>query len=364
MESFFLLGWYNGYRKSTDGTNWSEPAGSAFQSLRFVNGWFWGIAGSDIWRSADGANWESRGADLAGWFNSLTYGNGIYVAVGDSGAISSSAGDGKSWVTRLGNTISFHFKKVVYGNDRFLCTAGHLAYSSIDGENWQTNALRLSPHSIHFASGYVLLVGYNGLATSIDTSHWTVRDITPSFRFPAQDLRFDGSSVWMLLGHGLLQSDALSGAPLIVSQPVSRTNSAGDTVTFGIEVSGAGPFSYQWQKDGTIITAATNATLTLSAVTSGHAGVYTVVVSNAAGMLVSAPALLTVEEEDAPVISVQRLTAVAIAGKVGRTYRIEVSSVMGAGADWQTLTNVVLSASPYVFVDYDRGADSGFIGRG
>jgi streptogramin lyase len=41
------------------------------------------------------------------------------------------------------------------------------------------------------------------------------------------------------------------GAPTITNQPVSQTNLAGANVTFSVEVSGAGPFNYQWQFNGT-----------------------------------------------------------------------------------------------------------------
>jgi sugar lactone lactonase YvrE len=40
-------------------------------------------------------------------------------------------------------------------------------------------------------------------------------------------------------------------APIITNQPTSQAVSAGGSVTFSVGVGGAGPFSYQWQLDGT-----------------------------------------------------------------------------------------------------------------
>ena len=40
-------------------------------------------------------------------------------------------------------------------------------------------------------------------------------------------------------------------APTITSQPISQTNLAGTAVNFSVGVSGTGPFTYQWQFNGT-----------------------------------------------------------------------------------------------------------------
>jgi len=42
-------------------------------------------------------------------------------------------------------------------------------------------------------------------------------------------------------------------APTITTQPASQTNLAGSNVTFTVAVDGTGPFSYQWQLNGTYI---------------------------------------------------------------------------------------------------------------
>lgn len=39
--------------------------------------------------------------------------------------------------------------------------------------------------------------------------------------------------------------------PIISSQPASRTVWAGGSVTFAVRASGSGPFTYQWQLNGT-----------------------------------------------------------------------------------------------------------------
>ena len=83
-------------------------------------------------------------------------------------------------------------------------------------------------------------------------------------------------------------------SPLVTRQPAAQTVWVGDSVTFDLAVSGSKPMSWQWQKNGTDLPGATNATLTIANVQSGDGGNYSVRISNAAGTVSSASALLTV----------------------------------------------------------------------
>lgn len=78
-------------------------------------------------------------------------------------------------------------------------------------------------------------------------------------------------------------------------QPTPQTVTAGADVTFTVAATGTGPFTYQWQKDGSDLSGATSATLTLSAVQAAQAGAYRCIVTGAAGPVPSSAALLTVE---------------------------------------------------------------------
>ena len=82
--------------------------------------------------------------------------------------------------------------------------------------------------------------------------------------------------------------------PTITTQPTNRTVNVGDTATFNVVATGTAPLSYQWRKDTASIVGANEASLTLTTVTSGDAGSYTVVVTNIAGLVTSDAAILTV----------------------------------------------------------------------
>jgi hypothetical protein len=66
--------------------------------------------------------------------------------------------------------------------------------------------------------------------------------------------------------------------------PASRVLCPGSASTLSVGVSGAGPFSYQWRKDGVEIPGATGATYLIGSAWAGSAGVYDCVVRNGAGV--------------------------------------------------------------------------------
>jgi hypothetical protein len=88
-----------------------------------------------------------------------------------------------------------------------------------------------------------------------------------------------------------------SAVPTILQQPTSaETLLVGGTLNANVVVGGSGPFTYQWYlNSSSMVTGATNASLTISDVTTPSSGsVYTCVISNPSGSVTSAPVTLTV----------------------------------------------------------------------
>lgn len=82
--------------------------------------------------------------------------------------------------------------------------------------------------------------------------------------------------------------------PVIYRQPGAVSAVAGRSATFSVVASGAPEVSFQWHKNGVEISGATSAILRLTPLNAGHAGQYTVVISNGAGRVTSAEAALAV----------------------------------------------------------------------
>ena len=105
-----------------------------------------------------------------------------------------------------------------------------------------------------------------------------------------------------------------ASAPTITAQPTGQAGSTSGTsifasvgaaANFTVSAAGAAPISYQWRKDGNVISGATAATVSLINLTSADAGSYSVVVSNSFGAVTSSAVVLTVTTGTAPTITVQ-----------------------------------------------------------
>jgi hypothetical protein len=80
----------------------------------------------------------------------------------------------------------------------------------------------------------------------------------------------------------LLNPPPAGAPPVITKQPASANGIAGGCITLTVEATGPG-LTYQWLKNGQEIAGATSPQLTLTSLTAGSAGSYSVVVSNPAG---------------------------------------------------------------------------------
>ena len=83
--------------------------------------------------------------------------------------------------------------------------------------------------------------------------------------------------------------------PNIINHPINKTITVGETVTFSVVATGMAPLSYQWQKNGTNIPGATNASYTTLPMTLADDGsTFVVVVTNTKGSETSNAATLRV----------------------------------------------------------------------
>jgi M6 family metalloprotease-like protein len=126
--------------------------------------------------------------------------------------------------------------------------------------------------------------GYNNTfsdTSSPDARWWDGSNSGANFR------NFSASGATMTFDVG-------NTAVTITGNPQSRTNNPGTAASFTVTASGAAPLFYQWQKNATNISLATNATYTMASVTGNDAGSYRCRVSNSVSVATSAVATLTV----------------------------------------------------------------------
>jgi len=85
---------------------------------------------------------------------------------------------------------------------------------------------------------------------------------------------------------------AISRAPIILTQVVSRVVNAGTNLSLEVVASGIGHLTYQWQFNGSDIAGATNRTLDFINVQTNDSGSYAVIINNEQGQVASGATLL------------------------------------------------------------------------
>lgn len=143
-----------------------------------------------IYVSTDGRDWinpeTNPGTSVT--YNSATYGNGYFVAVGDSGTIIRSNNPSTSWedvspLTEGIHTYNHTLVDIAYGNGVFIAvglwgqaSVGLILLSTDSGATWTDTTPAEAPNfsSINFANGRFFAGTINGtLYTSTDGSTWT-----------------------------------------------------------------------------------------------------------------------------------------------------------------------------------------------
>ena len=146
------------------------------------------------------------------------------------------------------------------------------------------------------AEDSVYLAGTNGVLYNYDSEAnliWSTNLVNPV--------------VSMLLSQGTRFISSQNGAvarlgdvppaqpPSILIGPQPATVFAGDNIQLSASAGGTPTLRYFWRLHGTNVSGATSSTFTRSNATPAQAGPYTVVVTNAAGSITSAPALVRVK---------------------------------------------------------------------
>lgn len=120
------------------------------------------------------ANWVTITSGTDHWFFGMTYGNGIFVTVGDFGTILTSP-DGVAWTERDA-TVTNHLYGVGFGNNTFVAvgTLGKIL-TSPDGTTWtvrsdsQAHPVSQNLYGVAYGnSTFVVVGGHGAILTSTD----------------------------------------------------------------------------------------------------------------------------------------------------------------------------------------------------
>jgi hypothetical protein len=172
---------------------------------------------------------------------------------------------------------------------------GALVPPTISGQPQSTNVAQGATAQFSVNAGGTAPLGYQWQHAGTNLPNATNLTLTIVNVQPA-----DAGSYRVLVSNlaGSIASQAASltvaGVPTISVQPQSRAALAGSTVQFTVTANGAPTLFYQWRFNGGDLIGQNGAQLTLGNVQPGNQGNYTVVITNNAGSITSAVAVLTI----------------------------------------------------------------------
>ena len=176
---------------SADGVTWtarSSAPGNEWNSVTYGNGVFVAVASSgtnQVMTSPDGVTWTARSAAEENPWRSVTYGNGVFVAVASEGnnRVMTSTDNGVTWTARFATEWNSWYS-VTFGNGVFVAVAANgtnqVMTSTDNGETWTARSAATSNfwHSVTYGNGVFVAVANwtNQVMTSTDHGEtWTAR---------------------------------------------------------------------------------------------------------------------------------------------------------------------------------------------
>jgi uncharacterized protein (TIGR02597 family) len=145
----------------------------------------------------------------------------------------------------------------------------------------------------------------------------------------------------------------LTLAPQILAPPQSVTVLQGNNAAFSVTAQGSAPMSYQWTLNGTAIAGATSSSYIVTNAQATDGGGYAVVISNGAGPLTSATAMLSVLDSPTRLLNIGLTNQVATMlwkTDVGVNFTLQYKTNL-SDAQWTSLSNVTASASTLLISD-------------
>ena len=162
-----------------------SAADTAWTSVTYGNGLFVAVAdfGTDnrVMTSPDGITWTSRTSAADNEWRSVTHGNGLFLAVSSSGSGNRvmTSPDGITWSSRTSAADNL-WHSVTYGNGLFVAVAvtgtGNRVMTSPDGITWSSrnSAADNIWMSVAYGNGLFVAVSWGGSGNRVMTSPSTI----------------------------------------------------------------------------------------------------------------------------------------------------------------------------------------------
>lgn len=176
-----------------DWTTRTSAANNSWASVTYGNGVFVAVSSEGtalanrVMTSPDGVTWTPRAAAADYFWTAVTYGNGVFVAVastdGGTGKRVMTSPDGITWALRDSPGVN-EWEAVTYGGGLFVAVSGdgnfNRVMTSPDGITWtQRNSFNDGWRSVTYGGGLFVAVASSGMGNRVMTSpdgiSWTPR---------------------------------------------------------------------------------------------------------------------------------------------------------------------------------------------
>lgn len=144
-------------------------------AIAYGNGMYVAVGeGGAIKTSADGESWTGTTVSPKWSYSDVAYGNGLFVAVGDKGSIINSE-NGSSW-SPADSDVTDYLVGVIYQDGKFTAVGGNGAVTtSTDGVTWtsQSSGTSRNMGQIAYGNGLYVAASSDAILTSSDGITWS-----------------------------------------------------------------------------------------------------------------------------------------------------------------------------------------------
>lgn len=168
-------------------------------------------------------------------WNSVAYGNGIFVVGGESGYVTTSTDEGTTWSTPKQLVTTGSWSNVIYANGSFMMLNFHngkLA-TSTDGITWTTRDTYSLEYwrGLAYGNGIYVAVGpsYGTIMTSTDGETWTKRTVGS---VTWQDIAY-GNGKFIIISNSGYFSTSTDGVTWKSQSRIPNISRGYDVITFG-----------------------------------------------------------------------------------------------------------------------------------
>jgi hypothetical protein len=175
---------------------------------------------------------RARDTGTTTWGSIATNGSTQWVIVGNSGALSSSTDSGATWTSRTSGFGSTLIRKVAYGNGIFVAVGSSgLITTSTDTITWTARTSGFGTNSINgidYVNGYFIATGNDnanskaGVSTSTDAITWTARTTPTGSTNSARSTAY-GNGYYVIAGDANTTS-AMYSTDLATWTEITATN--------------------------------------------------------------------------------------------------------------------------------------------